>query len=74
MRIDEYREKYGLSQAAFGEKLTPKAGQALVSQWELGNTRITIDRALNIQEVTGVEVTVHDCAAMYGAKKNEAAA
>lgn len=73
MRIDEYRAKHGLSQEGFGDKLTPKAGQALVSQWELGTTRITLDRAMNIEAVTKKAVTIRDCAAMYGAKKAEAA-
>lgn len=72
MRLDEYRKKEKLSQDGFGKQLTPHASQALISQWELGDTAITLTRALNIQEVTGGEVSVQDCADMY--KSKEAAA
>lgn len=74
MRLDEYRAKHSISQDEFGKKLTPPVGQALVSQWERGETQITLTRAVEIQEITGVEVTVLDCADMYTNKKEKAAA
>lgn len=65
MRIDEYREKKRLSQKRFGEMLEPLAPQSLVSQWEVGTTRITLSYALDIQRKTDNEVTPEDCESMY---------
>lgn len=65
MRLTEYRKKTGQSQDAFGALLVPPASQALVSQWERGITRITLDYAVQIEKVSKSEVTPEDCNAMY---------
>lgn len=68
MHLTEYRKKAGQSQAEFGSLLTPPASQALMSQWERGVTRITLDYAVQIDRKTEHAVTPEDCNAMYGAK------
>ncbi|QEL64752.1 hypothetical protein OTERR_12760 [Oryzomicrobium terrae] len=65
MRLDEYLAQNKLSQAEFGEKLHPSVTQGLVSQWCRGDTRITLDNAIQIEELTAGQVTVRDCHAMY---------
>ncbi len=65
MKLDEYLNKNGLSQAEFGKKLTPPVSQGLVSQWINGGTRVTLDNALEIERVTDGSVTVRDCAEMF---------
>jgi transcriptional regulator with XRE-family HTH domain len=65
MRLDEYRKEKQLSQRQFGELLDPPASPSLVSQWECGTTRVTLDYAHEIQLKTSNEVTTEDCAAMF---------
>lgn len=65
MHLEKYRKKSGLSQGEFGLSLNPPASQGLVSQWERGETRVTLDYALQIEKVTGRQVTPRDCADMY---------
>lgn len=65
MHLREYRELNKLSQKDFGELLEPVASPGLVSQWECGVTRITLDYALQIDSHTNKQVTPQDCAAMY---------
>lgn len=65
MRLDEYRKKKQLSQRQFGELLEPQASAGLVSQWECGVTRVTLDFAHEIQAKTNNEVTTEECAAMF---------
>lgn len=72
MRLDEYREKHNLSQEDFAKKLDPSVSQGLVSQWERGVTAISLATAVQIQSLTGSEVTVHDCADMYHDKSKAA--
>lgn len=61
MDIYTYRETYGLSQQALADMINQhvkahKSGrtatQALVSQWELGQTGISPDRAIQLEAVT----------------------
>ena len=46
MRLDEYRKQEKLSQKRLGELLIPPASPSLVSQWECGITRVTLDYSL----------------------------
>jgi DNA-binding transcriptional regulator YdaS (Cro superfamily) len=54
-----------ISQAKFGEKLSPPVSQGLVSQWCRGDTRVTLEYSLQINQLTGSEVTPAHCAEMY---------
>lgn len=65
MQLHSYLKKTGQSQGEFGQRLIPVASQGLVSQWIRGKTRITLDYALQIESVTGSEVTPKDCAEMF---------
>jgi transcriptional regulator with XRE-family HTH domain len=69
MTLTEYRKKKKLSQAAFGALLEPPASQALVSQWECGDTRVTLDYAVQIKGITKGAVKPEDCNAMYRDKE-----
>jgi DNA-binding transcriptional regulator YdaS (Cro superfamily) len=73
MHLAEHRKKTGQSQADFGVRLVPPASQALISQWERGTTRITLDYAVQIDHVTEHEVSCEDCNAMYRGKDAAAA-
>jgi DNA-binding transcriptional regulator YdaS (Cro superfamily) len=65
MHLREYRELHKLSQKEVGDSLDPPASAGLVSQWECGVTRVTLDYALQIDRHTDQKVTPQDCAAMY---------
>lgn len=65
MHLSEYRKQKGLSQEAFAARLSPPVTPGLVSQWECGVTRITLDYALQIEAETDGLVTPQDCAAMF---------
>lgn len=74
MRTDEpnpgalaaYLEKHGLSQDDFAKKFLPPVSQGLVWQWlkwlenPQKGTRITAERAKEIEIITEGEVTRHD--------------
>lgn len=68
MHLTDYRKKKKLTQAAFGSRLSPVASQALVSQWERGETRITLDYAIQIDRATKHQVSCADCNAMFHGK------
>lgn len=68
MKLAAYLEKYGFSQKEFGQKFKPEpVSQGLVHQWLAwlndpdaeGATRITAERAIQIEKVTGGEVPRH---------------
>lgn len=65
MHLDEYLKAKSQSQTDFGSELIPPASQGLVSQWVRGITRVTLDYALQIDRVTGGQVTPQDCADMF---------
>jgi DNA-binding transcriptional regulator YdaS (Cro superfamily) len=65
MRIDQYLEEQGLTQAALASLLDPPVTQSLVSQWIRGRTRITLEQALGIERLTSGKVSPQDCAAMF---------
>ena len=56
--ISEYLEKNKMSQAQFGEKLG--VGQAMVGNWLSRRRGVSLDKALEIEEVFGVQ-NVHIC-------------
>lgn len=68
MHLADFRKETKHSQEAFGALLSPPASQALVSQWERGITRITLDYAVQIERVSEHQVTAEDCHNMYGCK------
>lgn len=59
MDIKSYREKHGLSQKAFADKVG--VSQGMVWQWESGETAVTLEKAKTIVRETAGEVTPHDC-------------
>lgn len=65
MHLTEYRKNKKQTQAEFGARLTPPASQSLISQWERGEVRITLDYAVQIDRVTEHEVSCEDCKDMY---------
>lgn len=63
MKLFDYRKHTGISQSSFAAKLTAAgfpATQALISQWESGQVVITAERCLQVEEVTGGEVSRSD--------------
>lgn len=65
MKLNEYIAAKGLSQSDFGALLKPPASQGLVSQWISGTTRVTLERAIEIEDLSGHQVTTRDCFEMY---------
>lgn len=65
MKLRAYLEKHGLSQEDFAKRFDPPVSQGLVWQWlqwlddETKGTRITAERAKEIETITGSEVTRH---------------
>lgn len=60
MDLRTYRSKHGLTQAAVAEKLTAAgypATQALVSQWERGETPMSADFCVRLEKITEGECT-----------------
>lgn len=66
MDLSDYLEKHGLSQEDFAGKFKPKVSQGLIHQWLLWlktpkkGTRITAERATEIETITGGEVSRSD--------------
>lgn len=65
MHLKDHLKATKQTQGDFGKRLTPPASQGLVSQWIRGETRVTLDYALQIERETDNEVTTQDCADMY---------
>lgn len=65
MRLDTYMREHKLTQTALGAMLNPPVSQSQVSQWFRGRTSITLEQALQIQEITKGEVTPADCADVH---------
>lgn len=61
-----YLEKHGISQGDFAKKFTPPVTQGLVWQWlqwlenPAKGTRITVERAKEIERITAGEVRAFD--------------
>lgn len=58
MDIRAYLEKHHLSQGQFSKQIG--VSQGLIWQWLEGKTRITAERAKEIEEKTGGEITRQD--------------
>lgn len=64
--LQAHLDKHGTSQEDFGKKFTPPVTQGLVWQWlqwlkgEGKGTRITAERAKEIEAITGGEVRAFD--------------
>lgn len=64
--LQSYLEKHGLSQEDFAQKFTPRVSQGLVWQWlqwledPKKGTRITAERAKEIETITQGQVTRHE--------------
>ncbi len=65
MNLEQWRKTAGYSQASFGMSLLPPVTQGLVSQWELGAVRMTLDYALQTEKLSSGYVSPQDCADMY---------
>lgn len=58
MNLQTYLEKHGLSQEQFAKQIG--VTQGAVWQWLNGETRITAERAVEIERATKSEVSRHD--------------
>lgn len=58
MKIAAYLKKHGISQQDFADAIG--VSQGLVWQWLDGRTRVTAERAIEIEEKTGREVSRHE--------------
>lgn len=58
--LRNYLLRHGIAQADFGKRLKPRATQGLVSQWLHGKTKVTPERAIEIERITGGEVRCED--------------
>lgn len=72
MDIAEYRARERLTQAEFARRLTAEGcptSQGLVWQWENGKTRVTPERAVHIERVTGGAVSRDEL--VFGGREGE---
>lgn len=67
MNLSTWRQSQSMSQAELGAALNPPVSQGLISQWESGRTRITLDYANQIHMLSAQAVTQNDCADLYKA-------
>lgn len=67
MKLDVYLSEKKLSQNDLGGQLLPPVTQGLISQWLSGKTRITLDYALQIQQLSGGLVSPQDCSDLFAA-------
>jgi len=67
MKLNEFLDVKSLSQSDFGALLKPPVSQGLVSQWINGTTRVTLERAIEIEDLSAGDVTTRDCFEMYKA-------
>ncbi|MDX9843611.1 MAG: YdaS family helix-turn-helix protein [Aquabacterium sp.] len=65
MQLKDYLLAEGLTQAEFGQRLTPAVSQGKVNHWLHGTRRVSLAEALQIEEVTQGKVTVKDLSGMY---------
>lgn len=68
MKLDVYLKQHRRSQAEFAAALRPPVSQALVSQWVLGKTAVSLHYSLEIGRETSGEVTPQDCVSMLQRK------
>ena len=60
MQLRHYIQKHGLTQSAFGQLLNPPVSQGKVNHWIQGTRRVSLEEALQIEQITGGEVTPRD--------------
>ena len=72
MQLEQWLKKESKSQVDFGLSLNPSVSQGQVSQWIKGITRITLEYALQIDQVTLGAVSPQDCADMYKLTNDDA--
>lgn len=60
MDLRTYLKKPGITQEGFADKVGEGVSQGLVGQWLTGRTKITPDRAIEIEAATGGEVRCED--------------
>lgn len=63
MKLDHYLKQQKTSQSAIAKSLRDRGlrvTQGLVSQWIRGETRITLQAAVEIERLTGGKVSVYD--------------
>lgn len=66
MKLGAYLKKYELSQEEFAKKFNPPVSQGLIWQWlswiedDSKGTRITAERAVEIEVITDGEVPRHE--------------
>jgi DNA-binding transcriptional regulator YdaS (Cro superfamily) len=64
MNLRDYLKAEGLTQEAFAKKLSPPVSQGKVNHWLSGSRRVSLAEALQIEQITGGAVTLHDMVAM----------
>lgn len=69
MKLRDYLQKHGITQAAFGRLMQPPVSQGKVNHWLNGARRVSLAEALQIQRVTGGEVAPEDLIATQPAPK-----
>ncbi len=60
MRLRDYLQQHQITQAAFGQRMTPPVSQGKVNHWINGTRRVSLAEALQIEIVTGGAVTPRD--------------
>lgn len=60
MQLRHYIQKHGLTQSAFGQLLNPPVSQGKVNHWIQGTRRVSLEEALQIEQLTAGEVTPRD--------------
>jgi hypothetical protein len=66
MQLAMWMDKNGVTQRRLGEMFDPPVSQGLVWQWLKGQSRMSLEHALYLQDhITKGKVTVRDCAALY---------
>ncbi|MBL0918027.1 MAG: helix-turn-helix transcriptional regulator [Hydrogenophaga sp.] len=71
MRLRDYLQKHRLTQAAFGQRLHPPVTQGKVNHWINGTRRVSLAEALQIEAVTGGEVSPADLVRLDSAHAHE---
>lgn len=60
MRLRDYLQQHRITQAAFGQRMSPPVSQAKVNHWLNGSRRVSLVEALQIQRITDGEVALED--------------
>lgn len=64
MQLRQYLQDHALTHAAFGQQLNPPVSAGKVNHWIQGTRRVSLAEALQIQVLTGGEVSLPELAAM----------